>query len=51
MYAHLQMAILSRMSNGLRVVILDHTSRRGKDWVYIGRANEERLSDGCLKVT
>lgn len=32
--------IVGALSNGLRVVILDHTSRRGKDWVYIGRAND-----------
>jgi uncharacterized protein len=32
--------IVATLSNGLRVVILDHASRRGKDWVYIGNAND-----------
>lgn len=39
--------IVGTVSNGVRVIILDHTLRRGKDWVYVGKA-EDRVPIGWV---
>ena len=39
--------IVGTLNNGLRVTVLDHSSRGGREWAYVGRS-EDRVPIGWV---